>query len=136
MFGTGALTPLACSNRWLARQTEIDQAIVGESARWGDRRREPPFKRDTNWLGEMSWQTKFWASNHTRVVQRLRSVGLYPVLAAPLLSQNGGTVPAGYRLAMGNPNDSGAIYFTMDGSDPRLVGGGIASSAQTYLAPL
>ena len=135
MFGNGALTPLTCSNRWMVRQTEIDRAIVGESARWGDRRREPPFKRDTNWLGEMSWQANFWASNHVRAVQRFRNVGLFPLLGAPLFSQPGGAVPAGFSLAMANTNGSGSIYFTTDGADPRLVSGNVSPQAQSYLEP-
>ncbi len=135
MFGSGALTPLACSNRWIVRQMEIDRAIVGESARWGDRRREPPFKRDTNWLGEMSWQANFWASNHTRAVQRFGGIGLFPLLGAPLFSQPGGAVPAGFALALANTNGSGSIYFTTDGSDPRRVDGNVSPQAQTYVQP-
>ena len=42
MFGGGPLTVAASGSRWMKRQTEIDQAIVGESARWGDVRKEPP----------------------------------------------------------------------------------------------
>jgi hypothetical protein len=135
MTGDGPLTPLACSNRWMNRQFEIDRAIVGESARWGDVRREPPFKRDTNWLGEMAWQAGYWASNHVRAGQRFRSVGLYPQLGAPLFSQLGGAVPAGFTLALANTNGSGSIYFTTDGSDPRLVNGNVAPQGQTYLEP-
>ena len=136
MLGDGPLTPLACSNRWMARQLEIDRAIVGESARWGDRRREPPFKRDTNWLGEMAWQQTYWGSNHVRAEQRFRSVGLYPALGAPLFAQPGGPVPAGFLLALANTNGSGSIYFTTDGSDPRLVTGEVSSSSQAYASPL
>lgn len=41
-FHGGALTPEEAAERWRARAAEIDRAVVGESARWGDRRREPP----------------------------------------------------------------------------------------------
>src|SRR5262249_44200168 len=35
VYGPGALSLDANRARWLARATEIDKAIVGESARWG-----------------------------------------------------------------------------------------------------
>jgi hypothetical protein len=39
-FNGGALTKEAAKARWLARMEEIDRAVVGESARWGDARQE------------------------------------------------------------------------------------------------
>ncbi len=48
----GALSPEASSERWLARADEIRNAIVAESARWGDARREPPYTRDVEWEEE------------------------------------------------------------------------------------
>ncbi|MFP6865411.1 MAG: lamin tail domain-containing protein, partial [Roseibacillus sp.] len=54
---------------------------------------------------------------------------LYPAVEAPVYSMNGGSVPVGFNLGMTNPNGSGVIYFTTDGSDPRLAGGGVSPSA-------
>ena len=39
----GTLTPGASTNRFLNRATEIEKAIVAESARWGDAKRGQPF---------------------------------------------------------------------------------------------
>jgi hypothetical protein len=66
------------------------------------------------------------------VLQQLRNRGLFPNLAAPNFSQLGGAVPSGYPLSISHTNASGAIWFTLDGSDPRLRGGAVSPSAQPY----
>ena len=48
----GALTVEASTARWEARSAEIQDAIVAESARWGDTDREPPYTRDVEWMDE------------------------------------------------------------------------------------
>ncbi|MEC9326306.1 MAG: lamin tail domain-containing protein, partial [Verrucomicrobiota bacterium] len=51
---------------------------------------------------------------------QLRARGLYPETESPDFSQHGGQVSAGFSLEMNNPNASGTIYYTLDGSDPRI----------------
>jgi len=77
LFGGGPLTAAACAARWGKRQAEIDAAITGEAARWGDVRREPPFTR-TDWLSEISRVQNFWPQNHPLAVARFQRVNLYP----------------------------------------------------------
>ncbi len=55
-------------------------------------------------------------------------------LAPPVFSQQGGEVPYGFELTISA--DSGLVYYTMDGSDPRLPGGDIAAEALAYSAPV
>jgi hypothetical protein len=62
------------------------------------------------------------------------SEGLWPATVAPAFSQHGGNVPLNYQLAISNPNGSGAIYFTTNGSDPRAVGGAV--QGQLYSGPI
>jgi len=50
--------------------------------------------------------------------------------APPLLSQNGGEVDAGFGLSM--TALAGTIYYTTDGSDPRLANGNINPDALLY----
>ncbi len=54
---------------------------------------------------------------------------------APLFSQFGGNYAGGFMLSMTNPNTGGTILYTLDGSDPRLVGGGQNADAKTYTGP-
>src|SRR5207245_10942182 len=64
---------------------------------------------------------------------------LYPKLAngtvfnAPVYSKYGGNNDNGFSLTMGHPNVvGGTIYYTLEGSDPRLYGGDVAPRVATY----
>ncbi len=148
MFNGGALTPSNNVARFAALATTLTNAINGESARWGDAREFPTpgnangtgktFTRDEWWVPELQklW-TNLFPALHGINITRLRAAGLFPQLGAPLFSQFGGAVNAGFALIMGHTNASGVIYFTTDGSDPRTYGSGaVAGSAQTYSAPI
>ncbi|MHC4842717.1 MAG: lamin tail domain-containing protein, partial [Planctomycetota bacterium] len=52
----------------------------------------------------------------------------------PVFNYQGGQVADGFNLIMASP--SGTIYYTLDGSDPRLHGGAISPSAFAYSAPV
>jgi len=130
LFNGGILTPAAADALWMKRATEIDRAIVGESARWGS-----GYTRDT-WLSAQGAVRSWFPQRGAILVNQLRNAGLFPSLNAPAFAPFGGLVPPGYSLALTNPNPSGAIYFTTDGADPRLWGGGLAASARLYSGPL
>ena len=134
LFNDGALTLSNNLARWDARIAEVDQAVVAESARWGDYQRPTrPYTREVEFLSSNNWtRTIYWPSNHTIALKRFRDAGLFSLVAAPLFSQHGGAVPDGYSLSITNPNSTGTIYFTTDGADPRLRGGSVAPGALTY----
>jgi hypothetical protein len=52
LFDGGALTYEACLARFEARADEVFDAVVAESARWGDTDRETPYTRDVEWMDE------------------------------------------------------------------------------------
>jgi hypothetical protein len=132
LFNDGPLTAENAAKIWLALQDGIDQAIVGESARWGDTRDAVPHKRETSWLREMDWmQNIYWEANHARVLrERFQRVGIYPNIAAPAFSRVGGVVPSAAQLFF----EAGdlRVYYTTDGSDPRGPGGSPSPSARIY----
>ena len=138
LFSGGALTVSNNIARWNVRTTEVDQAVVAESARWGDYQRPAqPYRREVEFLSSNQWmRTIYFPSNHTIALNRFRAAKLYPSTAAPILSQFGGVVPRTYALTISNPNASGTIYFTTNGTDPRLTGGSILSGAGMYATPL
>jgi hypothetical protein len=77
----------------------------------------------------------YFAQRPAIVLTQLQNKALYPTTsAAPVFNQFGGNVTDGFSLTMSIP--AGTIYYTRDGSDPRLRGGGIAPGALVYAAPL
>jgi hypothetical protein len=66
-----------------------------------------------------------------QVVGYLRAAGLYPKFEPPILAQQGGVVTNGTSIALSS--NVGVVYYTLDGSDPRLPGGSIASNAFVYV---
>ena len=136
-FNGGPLTPEAARARYAALAAEIDRAVVGESARWGDFKGEPPLTRDRNWVPRRDSQLNTYFPKRSGIeLTNLRNAGLYLPLSAgaeaPLFGQNGGNIEPGFGLTMSNPNAGGTIYYTLDGSDPRLPGGGTSPNASIY----
>jgi hypothetical protein len=135
-FNGGALTLEQCTNRWWAKANQLTKAIRANSARWGDAVREPPYG-ESDWTNIIRWVANAWFPPRANIVlAQLRADSLFPSNAAPLFSQFGGAVPAGYNLEMSHTNTTGVLYFTTDGTDPRAIGGGVSASAQAYSAPL
>ena len=127
LFDVGPMTPERTIAQLEARAEQIDQAIVAESARWGDQHNEPPLTKDT-WLAEVDWlKNTFLAERTDRVLRQLRAKDLFPEIAAPVFNQRGGQVDDNFPLTMNAPN--GTIYYTLDGTDPRSVGGAVSGTA-------
>jgi hypothetical protein len=148
LFNGGALTPAANANRLLASASAISNAVVGESARWGDARKfgvpagqigtSNIFTRDEWWLPELNKTvTNFFQKLTADNIARFQVGNLYPLIGAPIFSQFGGAVSNGFALSMTHTNTSGTIYLTTDGSDPRVYGSGaVSGGAQTYATPV
>ncbi len=147
LFNGGALTPTNNAARLMARAARIDRAIVGESARWGDAREftigaNPgtgiTFTRDEWWVPELDkLRTNHFSVLHARNLARFTSAGLYPTTGPPSFNQFGGDVSAGFALVLTHTNATGVIYYTLDGSDPRVYGtGAVAPAALAYGTPV
>jgi hypothetical protein len=122
----GALSPEATEARWMKYANNLDRAIIAESARWGDSS-GTLYTRDVHWLAEQNRLINTYFPGRSALV--LSNYGsLYPSTGAPELlvngtAQAGGVFPVGGNLQL--TANSGTIYYTTDGSDPRLEGGGI-----------
>ncbi|MBN1420416.1 MAG: lamin tail domain-containing protein [Planctomycetes bacterium] len=125
---------------YMMRIIEIDPAIACESARWGDARRPTlPYTRNNEWMTELNWLVNsYFPQRSKNVLAQLRSLGLYPNVAAPVFSRQGGIIPPGFVLTMGLPSGAtGTIYFTIDGSDPRVAWtSDISPAAMEYDGPV
>ena len=139
-FNDGAVTDQNSRERWATLNNQIENAVVAESARWGDSLNDGETRnRDQHWRNEVNRVDGLMDGNVDRLITALRREGYYPSINPPLfLNRNRAievkdlSVDSGYEVDLDNPNNSGDIYFTTNGEDPRLPGGGISSSAQEY----
>jgi hypothetical protein len=131
----GPMTPAASIARMQERIAQVEPAIIAEAARWGDSKRSTPFNK-SDWQTEINWllQTYFPSRTNT-VLSQIRGDGLY--VARPGLSHPGGPTPAGTQLSL-STGEFGVIYYSTDGSDPRLVGGAVnpAPGVKSYTSPI
>lgn len=136
LFNGGAFTAAAAQPIWDSRASEINQAVIGESIRWGS----DPSHNQATWNAKIAnVRSQFFPTRTATVIAQLRQSGhrgfaLFPSVNAPTFSQRGGRVNSGYALTLSAPAQTGTIYFTTDGTDPRAIGGGIAGTA--YSGPI
>jgi hypothetical protein len=149
LFTGGELTTAENQERWNARADQIEKAIIGESARWGDARTGEvvnvpptmtvPLMTVNEWRANIADVNGYFDQNLALALSRFTTDGLFPAIGAPVLNQFDGEVEAGFQLtlslAAGSPGGT-VIYYTLDGSDPRLPGGGIRPSAIAYSGPI
>ncbi len=139
-FHGGVLTTETARDRWMERARELDRAIVGESARWGDFRDDVPdpsnsaaelYTREDHWLVEQDKVINDYIPESRRLaLERFTAGDLYPDLAPPRFNQHGGDIDPPFNLSM--TAIEGEIHYTLDGTDPRLVGGEVSPDAATF----
>ncbi|MEM7385338.1 MAG: lamin tail domain-containing protein, partial [Verrucomicrobiota bacterium] len=139
-FNGGPLVPERVIASWMERVEELELAMVAESARWGDYRRGTrPYTRDGEWLTEQTRLIEDYFPARTAVfVEQMEDEDLF--LRGAAFNQHGGRVEAGFQVRLTSDIVSifnpGKIYYTLDGTDPRLTGGEVSASAEEYQSPL
>jgi hypothetical protein len=137
-FNEGPLSYPQTAERFKARMNQIDRAIVGESARWGDNRRSQPYTRQ-DWLNTQNARlASFFPGRSDQILGQLRSHGLYPHVEAPAfrvngLVQHGGHITSTDTLSIIAPG--GTVWYTLDGSDPRVPGAGPNANFPDNVSP-
>jgi hypothetical protein len=144
LFNEGALTPYFAAERYKKRGDEIKLAMICESARWGDYRRDVHSWRNSpydlytpndQWLTEYNRiMDQYFPARTQVVIDQFISQGLYPGLDPPVFSKNGGPVESGYALTISAT--AGTIYYTTNGKDPRSIGGTINPDAIAFSIPV
>ncbi|MDZ7261251.1 MAG: chitobiase/beta-hexosaminidase C-terminal domain-containing protein [candidate division KSB1 bacterium] len=147
-FNGGVLTPESAKARWMARAEQIDLAIIAESARWGDYRRDVhryisagPFDLYDKqyWLAQQSFLiNQYFPQRTAEFIAQLKQANLFPKVDAPQFLINGQptlqpTINSGDTLSM--TVSTGTIYYTMDGTDP-LRDGQVSLQAVVYSKPI
>ena len=141
LFHGGALTPDRNIARFQRRATELEVAILAESARWGDYRRAgTPYERDDEWVTERDRVLNDYFPRRTEeVIEQYQNAGLYPSILGVDLNQHGGSVESGFEVKLSSEGFSlftpGKIYYTTDGTDPIGPDDEVASTATEYGTP-
>lgn len=130
-FNGGPMTSEAAYARYKKLADQVELAIITESARWGDQSSSTPYTL-AHWRTMRDYILNTYMPQRPAIVlNQLKSAGLYPATAAPTFQVNGvarhgGAVPASSQLAF--VAGAGAnVYYTTDGSDPRLPPAATAS---------
>jgi hypothetical protein len=113
LFNDGALTSEKMTTKLLERCNEVERAFLAEAARWG-------YRTPSSWAGARdSYINNVLPYRPASLVSELRAAGFYPTTDAPEFNKHGGDVPSGFNLTMRAPANA-VVYYTVDGSDPRL----------------
>jgi hypothetical protein len=107
LFNGGVLAN--AGSLYAQRANQIDRAIVGESARWGDNHASGPRLFRSDWR---SWQDNLLANYFPQrgniLLGQYQARGWLASLGAPTFNQYGGTVNPGFQLTMAKPAGSPA----------------------------
>ncbi len=143
LFNGGALTPSATIARYQSQISTIQAAMIAESARWGTIPTSPGPLPNTQaaWLNEANYITGTYMPQRTGILlSQLQAAGLYPNIIAPEFYVNGvdeygGNFNPGNQLTISaaGPPAGAVIYYTLDGTDPRLIGGAVNSSSSVHI---
>lgn len=143
-FYDGPLSTPQAQSRFNAEAAKIDLAIIAESARWGDAKRpDDPLKR-SDWLNAVTGVVGgYMPIRGPVVISQFRQTTLDGTIPAPLFPsidaptfivnsalQHGGVIAPNSTLRFGA--SAGLVYYTTDGTDPRLFGGAINPNAMVF----
>ena len=120
-FNDGAMTRDNNIARLQQRCDEVERAFFAESARWG-------YRTPASWSAAKNDYIQNVLSSRTdTVISQYRGAGFYPTLEAPTFNRHGGLVPEGFIVLQ--EATIGDILYTVDGTDPRLPGGGVSPTS-------
>jgi hypothetical protein len=120
LFNGGALTPQPCLDRYAEITRDHRSILIPELARWGDQ--HGVLRTIPQWEAEYNDVRNNWlAVRAPAFVSVLKGANLYPQTDAPTFSQRGGAISPTTPVTMATNADR--IYYTFDGTDPRMLGG-------------
>jgi len=144
-FDDGLLTAGTIDSLYMDRINQVRMALIAESAIWGN----DPFSYGSNHVSVSNWdvfdefdtETNRLRNHHFPVrtdnmVAYWKGEGIYPITESVAFNKKGGIVNQGFVVTLSNPGNSGSIYYTLDGTDPRDVRGYIRSTAFQYNGPI
>ncbi|MBN1671106.1 MAG: fibronectin type III domain-containing protein, partial [Kiritimatiellae bacterium] len=116
-YNGGALTDANARARWSTLASRVDKAMVAESARWGDHKRDysnsscPVFNRNTHFRNARNYVLGLMSGNVDRFIKALRAKSLhgYPLYPA---THPGGSAPSAPSSLAASATSSTAVTLT------------------------
>jgi len=142
-YNKGTLTVEKIESVFNQRAQQIEKALIAESARWGNVDFEfngsIGHQQKNNWDVYDEWETAknltlshFMANRTDTLVAQYQKAGIFPIMNAVKLLNRNEFLGEDEKIELFNPNEEGEIYYTIDGTDPRLFGGAISETAILY----
>ena len=126
-FNGGTLAPESLIERYRELADHVEPAIIAETARWGDDNWPTP-QDLADWQRERDWILGVYLPQRTGVVlAQLRSAGLFPKTAAPVIEPPGGSLASSTPIVLST--SASELFYTTNGLDPRLPGGAVRPEA-------
>ncbi|MDM8531301.1 CotH kinase family protein [Anaerolineales bacterium HSG25] len=123
----GALSSTNAQARWENINQVLRKAIIAESARWGDVRYDTP-------IVPAYWETAYentlaqMDGNGNKLLKLMRDVGYYLLPDPPTIQVD--------EVGIITLHSDNEVYYTLDGSDPRQLGGLLSPTASRYRTPI
>ncbi len=133
----GILTPDHVTELYKARAAEVELSLIAEQARWGGH----PYQSYGWHVSVDNWEVNDeWKNEKKRVLNTFIPKRTKALIAH--FEENGyaGTLePVKFKanlkrsiVILKNPNKTGEIYYTLDGSDPRSIDNTLSNKAVLY----
>jgi hypothetical protein len=100
---------------------EVREAQPREAERWDLQPRGGSYQSEVDWMKE-------WLSNRVGFIDD-------QLVPRPGIKPSAGPIAPSSTVALTVP-DGATVYYTLDGSDPRLPQGGVSSNAVAYVGPI
>ena len=138
LFKDGVLTPEKASCLYTQLMAEAGAFIKLDEARWSGWTNTTTGEK---WISTTRYNTRvnhilnhYLPDRTATVLDQFRNAGLYPLTAAPVFhidgaQQHGGSITSGNMLSMTSAT-SDAMYYTLDGADPREYGTGYTNGTR------
>ncbi len=135
-FGDGTLTAENTINHYTELSEQSKNIAVAETARWGDMTGiQYTYNEHIKPTTEDILNNQLPNRTHD-LITFYQENGVFPSLSGVEFSQNGGMLLPSQSVFLSNPNVYGEIYYTTDGTDPRMDNGSLSPTAILYQHPL
>lgn len=113
-YNEGVMTDGKVMEAWDRLTNYIYKPIICESARWGDERSTNPMDRDHEWNNARLAVRNDFKGRGNDFISKLQKEGYFSTIPAPVFSSTNNTI------TISRGGEVGEIYYTLNGSDPRV----------------